>query len=204
MEYNQRRKLQAKQTEQRILQAALALMREHGYENVSVRDICRQAGITTGAFYHHFPSKEALIAKGFGALDNYMKQALEGRGEEPPAQRLRTILTAYADFMEQESGELTTRYYLTRLSNVNAGIRLDPTNYTKRAMVDCFRQARDKGDFIESRTPEWAADFCYCHFRGVVLDWLLSGFSYSLRERMLDDYDAFLTFFGGTPGAKKA
>lgn len=204
MEYNQRRKLQAKQTEQRILQAALTLMREHGYENVSVRDICRQAGITTGAFYHHFPSKEALIAKGFGALDNYMRQALEGRGEEPPEQRLRAILTAYADFMEQESGELTARYYLVRLSNVKAGIRLDPTHYINHAMVECFEQARARGEFYSSRSPEWAADFCYCHFRGVVLDWLLSGFSYSLRERMLDDYVAFLEFFKDTPGIKKA
>ena len=204
MEYNQRRKLQSQETEQRILRAALTLMREHGYENVSVRDICRQAGITTGAFYHHFPSKEAMIARGFGALDSYMRQALEGRGEEPPAQRLRAILTAYADFMEQESGELTARYYLVRLSNVKAGIRLDPTHYINQAMVECFEQAKARGEFYSNRAPEWAAEFCYRHFRGVVLDWLLSGFSYSLRERMLDDYDAFLEFFEDSPGTKKA
>lgn len=204
MEYNQRRKLQGQETEQRILQAALTLMRERGYENVSVRDICHQAGITTGAFYHHFPSKEALIAKGFGALDNYMRQALEGRGEEPPEQRLRAILTAYADFMEQESGELTARYYLVRLSNVKAGIRLDPTHYINHAMVECFEQAKARGEFIGSRSPEWTAEFCFRHFRGVVLDWLLSGFSYPLRERMLDDYDAFLKFFKDNPAIKKA
>lgn len=195
MEYSERRKVQARETEQRILQAALTLMREHGFEKVSVRDICSLAGITTGAFYHHFPSKEALISKGFGALDHYMIQALKERGGEPPAQRLRTILTAYADFMERESGELTARYYLLRLSNVNTGLRLDPTHYIKRAMVECFEEAKANGSFLGDRSSEWTADFCYRHFRGVVIDWLLSGYSYSLRERMLDDYDAFLQFF---------
>ena len=61
MDYAARRRAQAAQTEQDILQAALALMRTRGFDHVSIRDICRQAGITTGAFYHHFASKEDLF-----------------------------------------------------------------------------------------------------------------------------------------------
>ncbi len=191
MEYSERRKAQSKQTEQGILRAALELMRDKGYENVSVRDICAKAGITTGAFYHHFPSKEALISKGFGALDHYMEQALGNREGEPAEERLRAILTAYADFMERESGSMTARYYLMRLSNVQAGLRLDPTHYIEQAMVECFRDAKKQGVFVGDRTPEWAARFCYSHFRGVVIDWVLSGYGYSLRERMLDDFGVF-------------
>lgn len=199
MNYGERRKLQASQTEQRILQAALDLMREHGYENVSVRDICARAGITTGAFYHHFPSKEALIAKGFGALDHYVAQALEGHEEEEPARQLLTILTAYAEFMERESGELTARYYLVRLSNVQAGVRLDPSRFTQRAMVKCFDQAKLRGEFPADRSSQWAAAFCYRHFRGIVIDWVLSGYAYPLQERMLEDFRVFRQLFGALP-----
>ncbi len=195
MDYSERRKAQSRQTEQRILQAALELMREQGYENVSVRDICGKAGITTGAFYHHFPSKEALISKGFGALDHYMERTLAGREEEPPLERLRAVVGAYADFMERESGSLTARYYLMRLSDVQAGVRLDPARYIQKVMVDCFSQAWKEKPALADRTPEWAAQFCYTHFRGVVIDWVLSGYSYSLKEKMLDDYEAFRTLF---------
>lgn len=195
MEYSERRKLQAKETEHRILQAALELMRERGFETVSVRDICNQANITTGAFYHHFPSKEALISRGFGALDRYVEKALEGHEEDSPALRLQIILEAYADFMEQQSGELTARYYLMRLSNVQAGIRLDPTHYIKRAMVDCIQESNISLHIPALRSPEWAADFCYGHFRGCVVDWVLSGYAYSLKERMLDHYNALLSLF---------
>ena len=63
-DYKQRRQREAAQTEQAILKAAMQLCRRKAFDKVSVREICSLAGITTGAFYHHFPSKEALLAKG--------------------------------------------------------------------------------------------------------------------------------------------
>ena len=35
-------------------------VRRKGYAGTSVEDLCRAAGVTKGAFFHHFPSKEAL------------------------------------------------------------------------------------------------------------------------------------------------
>ena len=107
MSYAQRRQAQARQTERNILQAALTLMRERGFDKVSIRDICKQADITTGAFYHHFPSKESLLNKGFAPLDDYMEAALRGHEADEPAERLGHILSAYARFMEEEGGELS-------------------------------------------------------------------------------------------------
>jgi TetR/AcrR family transcriptional repressor of nem operon len=44
----------------RLLQAATALIRAKGYSGTGVDDICAAAGVTKGAFFHHFASKEAL------------------------------------------------------------------------------------------------------------------------------------------------
>jgi TetR/AcrR family transcriptional regulator, transcriptional repressor for nem operon len=41
-----------------MLDAAFTLIRTKGYAATSVDDICREAGVTKGAFFHHFPSKE--------------------------------------------------------------------------------------------------------------------------------------------------
>lgn len=43
-----------------LLEAAFRVIREKGYAATSVDDICRAAGKTKGAFFHHFESKEAL------------------------------------------------------------------------------------------------------------------------------------------------
>jgi TetR/AcrR family transcriptional regulator, transcriptional repressor for nem operon len=45
---------------QKLLDAALLLIREQGYSATSVDELCAQAGVTKGAFFHHFKSKDAL------------------------------------------------------------------------------------------------------------------------------------------------
>lgn len=44
----------------KLLDAAVALVRARGFAATSVDELCRAAGVTKGAFFHHFPSKEAL------------------------------------------------------------------------------------------------------------------------------------------------
>lgn len=47
-------------TRTKLLNAALGLVRTAGYEATSVDDLCRAAGVSKGAFFHHFKSKEEL------------------------------------------------------------------------------------------------------------------------------------------------
>ena len=44
----------------KILAAAFALVRARGYSATTVDDLCAAAGVTKGAFFHHFKSKEDL------------------------------------------------------------------------------------------------------------------------------------------------
>ena len=56
-------------TRQRIVDAAAELFGQHGYGDTGMADIVARAQVTTGAFYYHFSSKEALaeviIAQGW-------------------------------------------------------------------------------------------------------------------------------------------
>ena len=55
---------------QKLLDAALSLIREKGYSSTSVDQLCLQAGVTKGAFFHHFKSKDAL---GVAAANHWSK-----------------------------------------------------------------------------------------------------------------------------------
>jgi TetR/AcrR family transcriptional repressor of nem operon len=52
----------------RLIEAARSLVRHRGFAATSVDDLCAAAGVTKGAFFHHFPSKEAL---GVALIDDW-------------------------------------------------------------------------------------------------------------------------------------
>jgi AcrR family transcriptional regulator len=51
----------SEETRAHILAAALRRFANYGYNAASVDDICADAGVSKGAFYHHFPSKQAIF-----------------------------------------------------------------------------------------------------------------------------------------------
>jgi len=56
----------------RLLDAAMRVIREQGYSATTVDDICGAAGVTKGAFFHHFKSKEEL---GVAAATHFAEMA---------------------------------------------------------------------------------------------------------------------------------
>ena len=58
---------------ERLLVAAHGVVRQKGYTATSVDDLCRAAGVTKGAFFHHFPTKEALAVAGAEAWTEHAR-----------------------------------------------------------------------------------------------------------------------------------
>src|SRR5579864_3368471 len=69
MGYSQAQKAESRQ---RVLETASRQIREHGIEALGVADCMRSAGLTHGAFYGHFSSRDALILE---ALEHAVRQS---------------------------------------------------------------------------------------------------------------------------------
>lgn len=56
-------KVKAESSRTKLLNAALAVIRAKGYSATSIDELCAAAGVSKGAFFHSFPSKEALAVQ---------------------------------------------------------------------------------------------------------------------------------------------
>ena len=64
MKYNNETRInKSNENKKRIIEVAIKLINEKGFDNVSVSEITKAAGVSKGAFYIHFESKEDLIEK---------------------------------------------------------------------------------------------------------------------------------------------
>ena len=75
------------ETRSRILEAAAESFAQNGYDGTGVAEICRRAGVTKGAFYHHFPSKQAvfleLLEQWLAGLDAQLEATRDGATTVP-------------------------------------------------------------------------------------------------------------------------
>jgi len=72
------------ETQARILDAAAQCFSRQGYDATGVAELCSTAGVSKGAFYHHFPSKQAvflsLLDRWLGMLDEQLLATMEQTG----------------------------------------------------------------------------------------------------------------------------
>jgi len=81
---------------ERIVEAAARAIRRSGYGGTGVADIMKAAGLTHGAFYAHFASREAMLAE---AADRAGAEAISASARiaaaAPPQRALKALLRAY-------------------------------------------------------------------------------------------------------------
>jgi AcrR family transcriptional regulator len=88
----------SEETRARIIESAIKLFSNRGYNAASVDDVCEEAGISKGAFYHHFKSKQALF---LALLDGWLQsidRAIEASKNKTAPETLMEMTGAFPYF----------------------------------------------------------------------------------------------------------
>lgn len=98
----------SEETRTRILEAALTLFREEGFDGATMREIAANAGVATGAAYYYYASKDAIV------MDFYERSsaAMQPQGEvavqsaKGLEERLRLSIAAKLEYFAPNRGVL--------------------------------------------------------------------------------------------------
>ncbi|MCW0214589.1 MAG: TetR/AcrR family transcriptional regulator [Pseudonocardia sp.] len=143
-----------------IIEASIEVMAAHGYHGTSVRDIALRAGLSPAALYHHFPSKQAVLAtimeRGIEALLSRTAAALECAGDDP-ADRLRALVEVQVLFhLEDQRGTLLGTSELRALEEPVLTPHLAKRHTQQRYFYAVVREGVEQGVF-RTTLPDEAA-----------------------------------------------
>src|SRR5438045_3167495 len=98
------RQKRAERTRLRILEAAAASFAAQGYDGVSLNSLIRDSGLTKGAFYFHFASRDELALAAFRHKQQQLVAEIAESVDEsaPPLERLATLLRERARLLEED------------------------------------------------------------------------------------------------------
>ncbi|MEG0392648.1 MAG: TetR/AcrR family transcriptional regulator, partial [Anaerovoracaceae bacterium] len=102
------RKKQSMETKQKIFDTAIQLFSSEPFEQVTINRICKDAGVTTGAFYHHFQSKEEILMIQYDNVDQTFSSLLEDLSCETYVEKLCEYIGYYAQSAKNDGPATVT------------------------------------------------------------------------------------------------
>ncbi len=182
-------------TKQRLLDTGLAMMLQHGYNDLGIAALLEAAGTPKGSFYHHFKDKEDFA---LAVVDLYMQGVHGGLDclddvSRPPLQRVRR-------FFENTKQAYKKQGYMGCLIG-GLGQELSGVSETFRRKIagciatiadrlaGCLEQARKAGDLPASANTKQMANLLVDCWEGAALRSRLQGNAAPLTA-MLDFYFA--------------
>lgn len=147
-----------------LVDAAMLEVRERGVAGLTLRGVARRAGVSQAAPYHHFPSKEALVAelclRGFRLLNQRLRDA-QATTDEPEPQ-LRAMCEAYVAFAREHPDRFRVLFGQFIAEKQEYGDLVQETQASFEILVHAIARGQTLGVFcgddpIRASLGVWAA-----------------------------------------------
>ena len=183
---------------QGFIDAFVAEVRRKGYTEVSLRDVARAAGLSDGAIYKHFPSKEKILLAYYAAKMNRLRAEGDALARKPGytlMERLQGLLEFQIGQYEGEKDFLEKTFQPTFIA---ASLMWSEVAAMRKTYVGTVRDlmvaSNPSGGAAAQPWPGVVDEMIWCHYMAVMLYWLRDGSD--RREDTTQFIDRTLNLFG--------
>lgn len=173
-----------------ILNTTLRLSSEIGFPAMTLRDLSRESGLSMGALYNYFSSKDDLLriihTYGMQTVEAVLAKAVEG--ETDTHAKLRNIIRAHlylSEIMQQ-----WFNFFFMETKNLKQEDRKIPTEselYTEQVIAGILDEGNRSGIYAVKDPLLTAA-----MIKALLQDWYLKRWKYARRKVSIDSYLAFI------------
>src|SRR5437667_4315308 len=134
-------------THDRIVEAAARAIRRSGYNGTGVADIMKDAGLTHGGFYAHFPSREAMLAEAADRAGSESVAMMERiAATSPPPRALQAMMQAYLSKAHVEGVETGC---------ATAALGSEMPRHAPEIRRAATRRMKEMNDLVARQSPNW-------------------------------------------------
>lgn len=165
----------SEETRARIIESAIKLFSNRGYNAASVDNICAEAGISKGAFYHHFESKQALF---LALLDGWLQvidDAIEASKDKTAPETFMQMTEAFPYIFETAGEGLPMFFEFWLQASRDQKVweaSIAPYRRYHKYFKSLIKKGVDEGSFVEV-DPELASRTIVSTAMGLFLQSLL-------------------------------
>jgi AcrR family transcriptional regulator len=155
-------------------------MDRRGFERITIADISKKAGVSVGAFYHYFESKDDILAEIFRRADEYfLNQVAAQLPKSGAPEQILEYFDHYARFNIMSGVEMTRQLFSPKIKFFAQRGR--PMQVL---LEDVIRRGKERGELRSNAEAQAMAAFLFVMARGIVFDWSLHDGAYDLRATM--------------------
>lgn len=140
-----KQQLKSQETKKKIFLAAKNILKRNGYEALSIKNICEEAGVSNGSFYHHFKTKDDLLSYYIEEQPSISPKLLETPSDISDIKSV--IVQVYLNYVKycRELGvEFMANYYTPKNQSLNP-LKRTERSYPIVTVRDYLKQSMDAG-----------------------------------------------------------
>lgn len=189
------RQKQAVKTKKQILETSLKLMREQGFDGVTIKQICDEVNVSTGAFYHHLKSKEGIIIEGYSECDDYFNEyVINNLKSTNTIDKILEYIGQQAEYAEMLGVDIITQVYRIQLTSGNEFF-LSQTRGLPKNLLSLIEQGQEEGLLRSDYEANKICKELLLISRGAIYNWAQSEGDFVLTDYCREIISHHLHYF---------
>jgi AcrR family transcriptional regulator len=190
-------------TKNKIFEVSGRLFKEKGYENTTVDEITKEAGIAKGTFFNYFPTKEALLMYFGEQKDELIYNLIEKETIKsiPIKEKIKNLLVFLAESYEKDKALTKLLMFEYHRNIIHMGLRPDETKNSIHRLSNILCDFLEEG--VKNReiknhikVKKASENLTAIYFHSLIV-WLNSESDYSFSSDISEKIDLLFEGIGG-------
>ena len=187
-------------TKFKIRHIALQMFQKSSYDEVTINDICKSAGVSKHTFYYYFDSKEDLIKNSSADFKDHLNNLLQEVAMiDNPLDKYLTFTFRRIDDMFELGPEICKRILQMDFEREGAYNDMDDEMRSQFRLISEMRRsllekAQEQGYVKNMTMPEKLASYHSAMVHGIIHRWAISDIDMDLKSEIIDASKSLLNY----------